>query len=252
MKNYNDYIHFAWNGKKYRWKKTRLFALCVVCMLVITTAAIIHVDRVCRTTLPQYTKTEAEEHAATQQEAIEKIVNETTKQVEKATKEYEKYDKKISASKSKKEKKAKEQKLASKEMPLYSNSSVKRYMDRTTVTDSSTKNYKICRNASVNDDGTLSYDGRTVIAIGQKYGTPGTKLDITLEKDDGNQHTVKAIIGDSKKYCDTENGAGWVAADGSVLEIVVDTNSINDLSRTMGDMNYTKALNGTIVSIEKL
>lgn len=239
MNNYNDYIHFRWNGKKYRWKKTRLFVLCVGLMLITATAAIIHVDRVCRPHTPQYTKVEAEKHAATQNEAIEKIIQETTNTIQTITDQQKKQLKKKTTSKTN-------------EMPLYSNSSVKRYMDRTAVTDSSTKNYEICRNASVNNDGTLSYNGRTVIAIGQKYGKPGTKLDITLKKDDGKQHTVNAIVGDSKKYCDTENGQGWVAADGSVLEIVVDTNCINNLSRKMGDMNYTNALNGTIVKIVKL
>lgn len=251
MNNYNNYIHFSWNGKRYRWKKTRLFALCVTCMLFVAIAAIIHVDHVCRPHVPQYTKAEAEKHATTTQKEIEQIVKETTQEIEKAQQEYEKNISEASASKSKKEEKAETQ-TANKEMPLYSNSAVKRYMDRTTVTDSSTKNYKICRNASVNDDGTLSYDGRTVIAIGQKYGKPGTKLDITLQNDEGNNHTVKTIVGDSKQYQHTQNNAGWVAADGSLLEIVVDTNVINDLSRQMGDMNYTPALNGTIVKIIKV
>lgn len=246
MNNYNDYIRFRWNGKRYRWKKTRLFGLCVILMLIVTTAAIIHVNHVCKVNTPQYTKTEAQQKAAVEKEKIEQIVEDTTKKVENETqKQVTKNDKNT-------EQKTATLKTKTEEMPLYSNSSVKRYMDRTTVTDSSTKNYTICRNASVNCDGTLSYDGRTVIAIGQEYGKPGTKLDITLKKDDGKEHTVNAIIGDSKKYCDTENGAGWVAADGSVLEIVVDTNSINELSKKMGDMNYTEALNGTIVRIIKL
>ena len=173
--------------------------------------------------------------------------------VDRVNEDIEKEHKKQAANNNTNSNKTKEvTKLREETMPIYSSSSTKRYMDRTTVTDSSTKNYKICRNAEVNNDGTLSYKGRTVIAIGQKYGKPGTKLDITLKNNNGKEHTIKTIVGDSKKYCDTENSAGWVAADGSLLEIVVDTNTINELSRKMGDMNYTPALNGIIVKIVKI
>lgn len=230
MKDYNDYIHFKWNGKKYRWDKTRLFVLCVIMMILITTLACLHVHLVCKQNVPAYDRIEAAKAHKYEQEKIQSIV-EHVNQTVKTTKT--------------------ETPTSENEMPLYSTSSVKRYMDRRAVTDSSTKNYEICRNASVNKDGTLDYNGRTVIAIGQKYGKPGTKLDITLKNDEGKEHLVKAIIGDAKKYADTQNGAGWVAADGSVLEIVVDTASINQTSKLMGDMNYTPALNGVIVKIVK-
>lgn len=256
MTEYNDYIRFKWNGKRYRWKKTRLFGLCLILMLIVTTVAIIHINNVCKQNIP-IAKEDAIKQSERQQEKIQSMIDYTNKAVEKAHKEIEENtDAKTSKEKTK-EKATLEQKIAQlkskeKEMPIYSSSPVKRYMDRTTVTDSSTKNYEICRNASVNDDGTLSYDGRTVIAIGQKYGKPGTKLDITLKNNDGEEHVVKTIVGDSKQYRHTQNGSGWVASDGSVLEIVVDTNSINDISRIMGDMDYTPALNGSIIKITKI
>lgn len=226
MKDYDNYIHFKWNGKKYRWDKTRLFVLCVIMMILITALACLHVHLVCKQNIPAYDKVEAAKAHKYEQEKIQSIVEHVNKTIEK-------------------------EHIENSAMPLYSTSSIKRYMDRNTVTDTSTKNYKICHNASVNNDGTLTYNGRTVIAIGQKYGKPGTKLDITLKNDEKKEHIVKAIIGDIKKYTDTQNGAGWVAADGSVLEIVVDTHRINQTSKLMGDMNYTPSLNGTIVKIVK-
>jgi hypothetical protein len=245
MTESSNYIRFTWNGKRYRWKKTRLFALSVILMLIITTIAIIHINNVCKRNIP-ITKEEAIHNAELQQKELQKTIDDVNAAIEKDHKRTE------NIADDKLDHMSKESKIETNEMPIYSSSSVKRYMDRKTVTDTSTKNYKICRNASVNDDGTLSYDGRTVIAIGQKYGKPGTKLDITLQNDEGNTHTVKTIVGDSKQYQHTQNNAGWVAADGSLLEIVVDTNTINDLSRKMGDMNYTPALNGTIVKIIKV
>lgn len=256
MTEYNDYIRFKWNGKRYRWKKTRLFGLCLILMLIVTTVAIIHVNNICKQNIP-IAKENAIKQSERQQEKIQSMIDYTNEAVEKAHKETkENADAKTNKKQAKTET-ILEQKIAQlteneKEMPIYSSSPVKRYMDRTTVTDSSTKNYEICRNASVNDDGTLSYDGRTVIAIGQKYGKPGTKLDITLKNNDGEERVVKTIVGDSKKYHHTKNCSGWVASDGSVLEIVVDTNSINDISRIMGDMDYTPALNGSIIKIVKI
>ena len=207
-----NYYRFGFNGKNYRLDLKRFSVFCITVMLIWTVAACILINHRCAQNVAYYTY-----------EPLEKSdpIDFT------------------------------EYKKAAAEMPVASTSSVKRYMDRSAVTDTSTQNYKICHKAKVCEDGTLEYEGRKVIAIGQAYGTPGDKLDITLQRKNGEEYVLKAVIGDAKKYADTKNGEGFCGKDGHVIEMIVDTEVISPVSKEMGDMNYTPSVEGDVVSISR-
>lgn len=208
----NRYYKFEVNGKKYRLDTQRFAIFCICVMLIWAFLACLLINYRCSKNVPSYTYSTIEKS-----DPIDFSV----------------YDD------------------MAREMPLVSTSPVKRYMDRNAVTDKSTQNYKICHNADLCDDGTLEYCGRKVIAIGQAYGMPGDKLDITLLRENGEEYVMEAVVGDVKKNKDTLNGEGFIGEDGHVIEMVVDTGTINNLSKKMGDMNYTPSVEGSIIGITK-
>lgn len=132
-------------------------------------------------------------------------------------------------------------------LPLYNITSQKLWMDYRAITDTSSPQYSIVNNAQVGTDGVLRYNGYICVALGQKYGNIGDKFLIQI----GNKK-VKCIFADQKKYSDTLNGEGWLDPYGNLLEIIVDANVINSDCRSMGDMNYTRALNGKVTAIWKI
>ena len=134
------------------------------------------------------------------------------------------------------------------EMPVYSNSSVKRYMDYMTISDPNSLQWRITRQEAVcNSDGVLeTKDGYICVALGQKYGKVGDKFLITI----GGKN-VKCIMADAKAYCDTKDGEGWLDPYGDILEIVVNGLFINQSCRAMGNMDYCNNLSGPITRILK-
>ena len=82
MKGPNNYIQFKWNGKKYRWSKTRLFVLCVIVMILITALACLHVHLACKQKVPEYDRNEGAKAHKYEQEKIQSIVEQVNKTVE--------------------------------------------------------------------------------------------------------------------------------------------------------------------------
>lgn len=133
------------------------------------------------------------------------------------------------------------------EMPVCSNSSMKRYMDYRTITDVNSPQYKITRESIFNNDGVLqTKDGYICVALGQKYGKVGDKFLITIGGKD-----IKCIMADAKAYCDTKDGEGWTDPYGDILEFVVSTEYLNQACSTMGNMDYCNNLSGPITRILK-
>lgn len=140
-----------------------------------------------------------------------------------------------------------------KNMPVVSNSAIKRYEDRAAITCTTSKAYELCNVYGVAaGNGLVKYKDRYLVAMGQSYGQTGDKFNITLRKSDGKIHTLKVVLGDVKRDSDTVGGHGYHCADGHVIEGVVDTNCLPAQARSMGDLNYISEFNGEIVKIEKV
>lgn len=118
-------------------------------------------------------------------------------------------------------------------------------MDFRTITDNTSLQYVIVNNASI-DNGYLYYEGAICVALGSVYGEIGTKYNVTLET--GKQ--VAIIKADEKSDLHTVNGCN--NANGSILELIVDTHTMDPTIKQMGDFNYDSFLQGRIVAIEKV
>lgn len=137
-------------------------------------------------------------------------------------------------------------------IPLHDNeSSFKSYMDYTTITDVTSKQYQLIYSDSitVGDDGLL-YNGEYIgVALGSKFGEIGDKFLITLNG--GKQ--FKAIKVDEKDDSHTIDSCHH-ANDGSVVEFVINVDLAQQsypLAIAMGDFDYIDKFNGTVVKIER-
>lgn len=138
-------------------------------------------------------------------------------------------------------------------MPIVSDSAIKRYEDRTKITCRTSKAYELCNtHGVVVKNGFVKCKDRYLVAMGQSYGQTGDKFDITLKKESGEKHVLKVVLGDVKKDEHTVNGEGYYCDDGHVIEGIVDTESLPDQAKTMGDLNYTAEFNGEILEIKKV
>lgn len=117
-------------------------------------------------------------------------------------------------------------------------------MDFRTITDTTSKQYEIVNNSYI-ENGLLYYDGAICVALGSVYGEVGTIYRITLEN--GNQ--IKVIKADEKSDAHTYNGCN--NSNGSILELIVDTETMDPFVMQMGDYNHSTLFNGNIVTIEK-
>lgn len=130
-------------------------------------------------------------------------------------------------------------------LPVMSDSPVKPYMDYRAITDASSPQYAITRQAVHETDGRLTVDGYTCVALGQQYGEVGDKFIFTIG---GKQY--KLIMADAKRYADTAGGAGWTGRNGHVVELVVDSELLPNECKVMGDCN--SLMPGSIEKVERL
>ena len=131
-------------------------------------------------------------------------------------------------------------------------SSFKSYMDYRTITNTSSKQYKLIHSddVTIGSDGLL-YSGEYVgIALGSRYGKIGDKYIITL--DTGKQFKVIKLDEKSDKH--TYDGCHHIP-DGSMVEFVIDINKASKsypMAIRMGNFNYVDAFNGTVIQIQKV
>lgn len=96
------------------------------------------------------------------------------------------------------------------------------YMSYRAITNTSSKQYKLQKKALTGDYGIRQVDGRYCIAVGSYYTTKiGTYIDIILD----NGIVIPCILADCKADKHTDN-MNQKTADGSLVEFVVDVNSL--------------------------
>lgn len=137
-----------------------------------------------------------------------------------------------------------EQKYISKYVP--SNNSFKSYMSYKAITMKSSPQYKLQQTAYTDMYGLRMADGRYCIALGTYYtSTIGTKVDVVM----ANGSILKCIVGDLKanRHTDSQNIR---AQDGSVVEFIIDKNSLHPMARRMGNISYAaEKFSGEIIEI---
>ena len=124
--------------------------------------------------------------------------------------------------------------------------SFKSYMDYTCITNTESTQYKLQQNAWTDNNGFRRYGslGDYMIAVGTYYGNVGDRVLVKLDTDE----VLFCVIGDSKGdvwYHDCAKGA-------CVVEFIVDTPTLDDTARKMGDCSYIDGLEGEVVTITPL
>lgn len=135
--------------------------------------------------------------------------------------------------------------------------SFKAYMDYRCITDDTTKQWEIQQNAWTDNDGFRRIGNDYIVAMGTYYAEEcGERFRITFES--GSEITV--TIGDIKQDIHTdylnqytpvydENG---IFFSGNVLELIVDTDVLSEMSQVLGTVGHHDYLNGNIKSIERI
>lgn len=127
------------------------------------------------------------------------------------------------------------------------NTAFKAYMDYSTITDISSRQWEMQQSAYTGDYGIREIDGRYCVAIGTGYGAElGDKLTVVL--DSGIQFDV--IVADIKMDIHTDETRRYTPMSGdrkNVLEFIVHTEYLNDTVRTMGNLDFV--LRGNVKEI---
>ena len=120
-------------------------------------------------------------------------------------------------------------------MDVPSNNGFKSYMDCKYITDITSEQYKFKYDYLNTASGIFSVDGKYVCAVGTYYATEiGTRIDLVMESGE----VVECIVGDVKANQHTDSLNRQHSVDGSVVEFIVDTDSLSDKARQMGDVSY--------------
>lgn len=110
----------------------------------------------------------------------------------------------------------------------------KTYMGYTTITNTSSKQYKLQQNAYTDEQGFRKIGNRYLVAIGTAFNTEiGQEFDAELE----NGTIIECIVGDIKSDKDTDK-TNVFTAQGCCLEFIVDTKVLNSEVKKMGDCSY--------------
>lgn len=127
------------------------------------------------------------------------------------------------------------------------NNTIKSYMDYRHITSTISNQYRLQQSlAYTGNYGIRMVNGRYCVAVGSYYTTTiGQYIDIELE----NGNVIKGILADCKADAHTDE-TNRINPNGSVLEFVVETESLNSTVRTTGDASFINDWNSKIVNIK--
>lgn len=131
------------------------------------------------------------------------------------------------------------------------NTSFKSYMDYRAITNKNSAQWDLQTKCWTDKDGLRRKGDYYVVALGSYYADHiGDRFIVTL--DTGVE--IPVIVGDFKadKHTDATNRY-TLTEDGrkNILEFVVDTQSLPEMARKMGDISYVSGFRGNVRSIEK-
>lgn len=133
-------------------------------------------------------------------------------------------------------------------LSLTNNSSVKPYMGYRAITDTTSKQYALLQTAYSDCNGLIIINGYYAVAMGKWFGEVGSKYKVTF--DDGKE--IYIIKADEKQTAHTYENNDMYGLNGHVLEMLVDTNKLDNTARFMGNCDYIEAITGTITKIERI
>jgi len=112
--------------------------------------------------------------------------------------------------------------------------SFKSYMDYRTITDTTSRQYELQKQADTDWCGMRMIDGRYCVAVGSYYSTTvGQAVDVIME----NGSTIHCIVADLKQDIHTDS-ANRQNPNGSVVEFLVDTDILHSCIQRTGDISY--------------
>lgn len=128
-----------------------------------------------------------------------------------------------------------------------SNNSIKSYMDYRCITSTGSKQYKLQHSlAYTGNHGIRMVGKRYCVAVGSYYTTTiGQHIDIELE----NGNVIQGILADCKADAHTDS-TNRINSNGSVVEFVVDTKTLNRKAKLMGDISYVNGWNSKVINIK--
>jgi hypothetical protein len=134
------------------------------------------------------------------------------------------------------------------DVPYGVDGSFKTYMDYRTITNKRSWQWGLQTKAYTNKEGFRMIDGKYLVAMGTYYSKGyGEEFIITL--DSGKELNV--MVGDIKADRHTDSTNKYITRNGNIVEFIVDTNTLNGMSRKMGNVSYS-GLWGGITKIEKI
>lgn len=133
------------------------------------------------------------------------------------------------------------------EVSVVTEVATKPWMDYRTVTDTSSRQYQLIEESTHEENGTLTWNGYTLVAMGSQWGEVGSTFEAVI-----GGKVVYLVKADEKQDRHTLYGEGWFGMDGHVLEVVVDTDYLDEMALVMGDCDYLEALSGQVERITKL
>lgn len=119
----------------------------------------------------------------------------------------------------------------------------KPWMDYRAVTDTTSVQYELLSRAYHADNGLLYVDGYLCVALGSQFGEVGDVFTFVMDTGE----TIEVIKADAKQDCHTIEG--WTGVDGHLIEMIVDTDYLDDEAMVMGDCDCL--VPGTVTSWER-
>ena len=112
--------------------------------------------------------------------------------------------------------------------------SFKSYMDYRTITDTTSKQYELQKQADTDECGMRMIDDKYCIAVGSYYSTSiGQAIDVIMQ----NGNIIHCIVADLKQDIHTDS-TNRQNPNGSIVEFLVDTDILHDQIQKAGDISY--------------
>lgn len=128
------------------------------------------------------------------------------------------------------------------------NGQFKSFMDYRTITDESSKQFKLQEECYTDDKGFRRIQNDYVVAMGTHYAkTVGKRFKIYLE----NNKNITVTVGDIKQDIHTDKNNQYVVHNGNIVEFIVNDDVISEEAWTHGDVSVL-GLHGKISKIERI
>ena len=143
------------------------------------------------------------------------------------------------------------QRMVSRGLPRGISGEFKSYMSFKSITNKSSEQYRLQSECWSDEYGFRRWGDYYCVALGSRYSTNiGSKFKITF--DTGVE--IYAILADCKSDKHTDRTNSYNPFNNNICEFIVDMNSLDGLSKKMGDISYSPngLMGGKIVKIQEI